>query len=90
MSGTARPTELHRLQSKNRLGEVTATSAPIQPRILVPEVLEEIIHSSFLVIRARKEVREATLGDLRCGLGVEASRATYASYKGTYENVAIW
>ncbi len=94
MSGPPRPPGLHRSQSKNRSGRVTAASVLVEPGILATEVLEEGGHHAVLVARARKVEREAALGEGSRTLGFEvgraAGRAADASDIGTCENMAVW
>src|SRR6266702_3165668 len=90
MSGTPRPSGLHRSQIKNRSGEVIAASALVEPGILVAEVLEEGGHRAALVAPPRKDEREAAPGEVCRDLWFVAGRAADASDTGTCENVAVW
>lgn len=51
---------------------------------------EEGIHRIVLVVPARKVVREATTGEVRRDLGVEARRAADTSDIRTCKSVAVW
>jgi hypothetical protein len=63
MSGTPRPSGLHKLHSNNGFGQATGASALVEASIPVVEFFEEGGYDVVLVVRAQKESREAAPGD---------------------------
>ncbi len=53
------------------------------------KVLEEGGHDQVLVVWALKVVREATSGEIRCDLRLEACRSADDGDKGTCKSVAM-
>jgi hypothetical protein len=57
--------------------------------LLVTECIEEIVHRSVLVHRARKVLREAASAEDHCDLRITSSAAD-ASDPGTCEIMEVW
>ncbi len=86
MSGMPRPAALNKpriLQCKNKSGQVAAEDALVQALILAAKVLQEVGHSTILVGRARKIVREAAPREASRDLACLARSAAHASHMGT-------
>ena len=87
-----RPEELYKLRSKDssNLKQVTVENALVATRMPAAEFPEEGGHSFFLVVRARKIVRETAPGEDSCDFGKLTRRSANTGDIGTYGTMAVW
>jgi hypothetical protein len=72
------------------LDQVTRVNALVEAAILMADLLDEGGHRQLLVVRARKEDREAAAGDARCDLWHVVRCSANGSDVGTCKSVAVW